>query len=226
MNELITAQYGSTDKNFTMSSLDFLNNIINPARVAAGESPIENRKFLIKVEDELDDLPERKKIPHEKINNLKTPDQWSYDLTFDQMMLVGMRESKVVRKKVLAKLKELQKVQTAFPVPQTMGEALRLAADLWEEKERLKLILQQTVKYYDVLRVVKANPDFGLDAKKLWRPLNSWCVEANVEVKRVFCPRYGSVNAYPYEAWRAVYPALELPQEAATLLEDMECKDE
>ncbi|MCS5947910.1 phage antirepressor protein [Klebsiella pneumoniae subsp. pneumoniae] len=37
-----------------MNSLDFLNNIINPARIDAGENPHEPRKFLAKIEDELD----------------------------------------------------------------------------------------------------------------------------------------------------------------------------
>ncbi|MTI16829.1 hypothetical protein E1162_06220 [Rhodobacteraceae bacterium RKSG542] len=40
----------------TMSSLDFLNFIINPAREMAGESFVENRKFIARIEDELDDL--------------------------------------------------------------------------------------------------------------------------------------------------------------------------
>lgn len=146
MNELIMSD---VNKDFTMTSLDFLTKIINPARIAAGESPVENSKFLKKVEDELDDLPVPKKIRHEKINNLQTPDQKYYDLTMDQMMLVGMRESKVVRKKVLEKLKELQQqaAKPAFPVPQTMGEALRLAADLWEEKERLTSEKKQALDY-------------------------------------------------------------------------------
>lgn len=35
----------------TMTSLDFLNNIVNPARVGAGESKIENRHFVARVVD-------------------------------------------------------------------------------------------------------------------------------------------------------------------------------
>lgn len=37
----------------TMSSLDFLDNIINPARVEFGQSLHEPRKFLAKIEDEI-----------------------------------------------------------------------------------------------------------------------------------------------------------------------------
>lgn len=68
MNELMM---NVADKDFTMTSLDFLNEIINPARIAAGENPVENSKFLKKVEDELDlDFRKRKKFVSEKINNL------------------------------------------------------------------------------------------------------------------------------------------------------------
>ena len=44
----------SIDHEISMSSLDFLNNIINPARAEAGEVPHEPRKFLAKIEDELE----------------------------------------------------------------------------------------------------------------------------------------------------------------------------
>ena len=107
-----------------------------------------------------------------------------------------------MRAAIIRRWQELEESQPkpALPVPQTYLEALKALVAAEEEKERLMLVLRQTTKYYDVLRVVKANPDMGLDARKLWRPLKNWCLEANVEIKRVFCRRYGGVNAYPYEA--------------------------
>lgn len=102
MNEII-----NVDSDFEMSSLDFLNNVINPARVAAGEEPVKNANFIKRIEDEIEDLPVVKIFHHDKINNLQIPDQKYYDLSMDQMLLVGMRESKAVRRSVLAKLKEL-----------------------------------------------------------------------------------------------------------------------
>lgn len=65
---------------------------MNKARSAAGESRIENSDFLVKVRDELDDLGEKREI------RLSTKPTKYYDLTEDQMRLVGMRESKAVRK--------------------------------------------------------------------------------------------------------------------------------
>lgn len=44
----------AANEELKMTSLDFLNDIINPARVESGETPHEPRKFLAKIEDELD----------------------------------------------------------------------------------------------------------------------------------------------------------------------------
>lgn len=129
MNELRNA-----DNGYAMSSLDFLNKIINPARIAAGEKPHEPRKFLGKVEDEIGYYLTGKKF---RLNNNLTK-TFYYDLTMDQMMLVGMRESKVVRKKVLEKLKELQQ-QPALPNFANPAEAARA----WAEEYEQKLIAQE-----------------------------------------------------------------------------------
>lgn len=96
----------------TMSSLDFWNNIISSSRKMANEPVSTYQNFFTKVMDELD-LEEEDVEKHnsEKINNLgfkvvyKTP---VVMLNYDQMMLVGMRESKAVRKVVLARIKELE----------------------------------------------------------------------------------------------------------------------
>lgn len=46
----------------SMTSLDFLRNIINPARIEYGEPEVENRHFLSRIEDEIDDLGSRKTL--------------------------------------------------------------------------------------------------------------------------------------------------------------------
>ncbi|BBF53146.1 phage antirepressor KilAC domain-containing protein [Escherichia coli] len=120
----------SVDHEISMSSLDFLNNIINPARAEAGEVPHEPRKFLAKIEDELELDGTGKKF---RLNNNQTRTAY-YDLDFDQMMLVGMRESKAVRRSVLARLKAMHGIQ----IPRTLPEALRFAAKLAEQKAVLE----------------------------------------------------------------------------------------
>lgn len=98
----------STSQNVTMSSIDFLNNFINPARVSAGEPEIENRHFIARIEDEIDDLEVAEKFYVTTSQGAKRGVK-GYSLNMEQMTLVGMRESKSVRRSVLQKLKMLNK---------------------------------------------------------------------------------------------------------------------
>ncbi|EPD1738514.1 hypothetical protein ACR6RB_004622, partial [Yersinia enterocolitica] len=45
----------SSNKSTAMSSLDFLNNIINPSRWEAGENPVRPGDFHARVNDEIDE---------------------------------------------------------------------------------------------------------------------------------------------------------------------------
>ncbi|EMJ0103368.1 hypothetical protein AB3N45_18180 [Enterobacter cloacae] len=93
---------------FSMPSFEFLTTVINPARVEAGENPVDNRKFLARVRDELDD--ERKNFPTVLITPTGGGRQMeSITLTGDQLLLVGMRESKAVRRKVLDYIRRIEK---------------------------------------------------------------------------------------------------------------------
>lgn len=147
----------NTSSEFTMTSLDFLNNYINPARLEAGENVHAPNKFHKKIKDELDGEGVWKKIPHPQNGQM-------YDvceLTHDQLMLVGMRESKHVRKAVLARLKKLEaqnKPQQPM-LPQTYLEALEQLVVVERERQVLLLdnqkkdeelvIAAPKVEYYD-----------------------------------------------------------------------------
>lgn len=91
----------------TMTSLEFLTQIINPARMAAGESNLRNAEILRKIEDECEDLGGL-----QIFSNPHGTDMKYYILTLEQMTLVGMRESKAVRRSVLQTLKNLQRKES------------------------------------------------------------------------------------------------------------------
>lgn len=120
----------SVDHEISMSSLDFLNNIINPSRIEAGEKPVRPSDFHARVNDEVDE-----KLNYENFVVGMTGHKTYYTmLNMEQMMLVGMRESKAVRRSVLARLKAMHGIQ----IPQTLPEALRFAAKLAEQKAELE----------------------------------------------------------------------------------------
>lgn len=149
MSELMTMGQA-----LTMSSFDLLE-LVNDARLRHGEVKIENRHFLARIEDELDgELPPRKNFTHPS-NGLAIG---YYDLTLDQCRLVGMRESKGVRRWVLERLKEREAPQ----VPQTYAQALLEAgrlAQLAEEQAQQLALAAPKVEYVD--RYVAANGAMG-----------------------------------------------------------------
>lgn len=118
----------------TMTSIALLE-IINQYRAEFGESAVRHNDFLARCRDELDDgdyeifvtaPPERGGRSMEAIA-----------MTADQCKLVAMRESKGVRRRVLARLNELeaQAAQPAIQIPTTLAAALRLAAEQAEQLE-------------------------------------------------------------------------------------------
>nr|WP_051586048.1 phage antirepressor KilAC domain-containing protein [Pseudomonas sp. PH1b] len=123
----------------TMSSIE-LRDLINYARLTAGEPKVRNDQFLSRVEDELgDDL--------EGVQKYYTPVHGNqvatYSLTLDQCMLVGMRESKAVRRSVLAKLKSLEAPRVIATLPDFSNPVA--AARAWADEMEQKQIAQQAL---------------------------------------------------------------------------------
>ncbi|HEB0856987.1 TPA: phage antirepressor KilAC domain-containing protein [Citrobacter freundii] len=117
---------GNNDKIGT----DELLSIINQARLEHGEKPVRNNDFIPRVKDELDGEHYETFV----VQNSNGTKSENLVVSNDQAVLIGMRESKAVRRTVLAKLKEKESPL----LPQTLPEALRLAADLAEEKIQLE----------------------------------------------------------------------------------------
>lgn len=113
----------AANQDLTMTSVEFLELMINPARVEEGQGEVRYNDFFTKVKDELEPS-------HDELFVMESTGGRSrqvMNLDQDQMMLVGMRESKAVRKNVLAKIKQLTNTQPQIPT--NFAEALQLAAD-------------------------------------------------------------------------------------------------
>ncbi|MFJ2549536.1 phage antirepressor KilAC domain-containing protein [Pseudomonas sp. NPDC087612] len=123
----------------TMSSIE-LRDLINDARFTAGEPKVRNDQFLSRVEDELGDELEGVQKYYTPVygNQVAT-----YSLTLDQCMLVGMRESKAVRRSVLAKLKSLEAPRVIATLPDFSSPAA--AARAWAEQYELQQAANQAL---------------------------------------------------------------------------------
>ena len=103
-----------------------LHSLINTCREKSGESLIRLNDFHSRVVDELDGDHYENFV----VQNSNKTESKAYKLTIEQSTLIGMRESKSVRRSVLDQLKKY--AQPQFQIPQNFAEALRLAADQQE----------------------------------------------------------------------------------------------
>ena len=181
----------------TMTSIEFLDAVINPFRIKEGETPHEPRKFLAKIIDELDLDETGKKF---RLNSNQTESAY-YILDKDQMMLVGMRESKSVRKNVLEWIKLATEDQKPA-IPQTYAEALleagRLALENEKQAEQLRLAAPK-VEFVDrftqreaLQNATQVAQTMGMSAVKMNRALDEFGGVYNKSVKRsrAFCQEW------------------------------------
>ncbi|WGA68463.1 phage antirepressor KilAC domain-containing protein [Escherichia fergusonii] len=120
----------------TIDSLTLLK-MVNEARKLCGEPEVRNNKFIEKILDELegeDGYTKSATVPP----GGGTP-MVVITMTYKQALRVAARESKAVRRSLIDKLEELQQASSPTPsIPQTLPEALRLAAELAEQKLQLE----------------------------------------------------------------------------------------
>lgn len=134
MTDLILS---SNTDSITVSTLDLLQ-WVNDARARHGEPVLRRNVFHARVVDELEG-DHYKKIVVRNSNNTTTE---AFELNQEQSMLVAMRESKGVRRIVIEKLKAMER-SSQPQLPQSLPEALRLAADMAEKNQQLALENQQ-----------------------------------------------------------------------------------
>lgn len=87
----------------TMTSSELLD-LVNQARVEFGEAPVRRNDFVARCVDELQGEHYETFV----VQNLNKTESTELRLTRDQCMLVSMRESKAVRRRVVAKLKLIE----------------------------------------------------------------------------------------------------------------------
>ncbi|ENA1098653.1 phage antirepressor KilAC domain-containing protein [Acinetobacter baumannii] len=171
----------SNSERHLMSSKELLE-LINQVRHSVGEPLLRLNSFNVKIEDELDGENYTKNV----VQNFNNTESIVFQLTLDQCMLIGMRESKAVRKNVLAALKQKQ---TPL-LPQSFSEALQLAADqarkIEEDKPKVdyyeKIVVRDTL-----LNATQVAQKIGLSAIALNKLLDSLKVYSHGEKRaRVF----------------------------------------
>lgn len=151
-----------TTEKLTMSSLDLLD-VINKFRLEDGQSGVTNTNFLARVIDELD-LSQNQIL----IMDCKGigRNRKYVNLDKDQCLLVGMRESKYVRRSVLNWLTNLSEQKQALP---TVKELALMVIKAEEEKEAAIL---EVDRLQGVCNTMAAQFAPGMTAPKFCKQLN------------------------------------------------------
>jgi hypothetical protein len=83
---------------------------------------------------------------------------------------------------------------------------------LEEDNERQAEVIDELFDYSSIIRIAKYN---GCSETAFnWRTLVASSKVLGQEVKKVPCPRFGTKNLYPHDAWRLAYPSYKLPENA------------
>ena len=130
----------------TMSSKDLLE-LINQIRQNFGESPVRLNDFNNRIIDELDGQHYEIFV----VQNFNNTQSTYFNLTIEQCTLVGMRESKGVRRTVLEKLKQLEN-HIQLPNFTDPAEAAIAWANEYKAKQALAIELKAAepkINFYD-----------------------------------------------------------------------------
>lgn len=145
MNELAVKE--------TMTILELVKEINLFREQEGNRSELKHSDLLKVIRDEFEDEINEGKISSVEYKDAKGEMRPMFELTLSQSKQVLVRESKFVRKAVIAYIEKLETaLKVKFQVPTTFAEALRLAAVQQEKiEEQQKLIEVQTPKaeFYD-----------------------------------------------------------------------------
>lgn len=184
----------------TMSSIDLLD-LVNQSRASHGEATVRHNDFLARCKDELDGEPYETFVESAKG---RAPAFEAIRMTIDQCKLVGMRESKGVRRWVLNRLNalEAERKQVVHPpvvIPDFMSpaEAARAWAAEFEAKQQAQQALALAapkVNFFDkvverttLMTATQVAQKLGMSAIKLNKHLDELGIYAmGVKRARVF----------------------------------------
>lgn len=170
-----------------------------------------HKSLLTKIEVEFkEEIEEQNILPSSYLAG-NGKNEKCYELNFEQSLQILMSESKIVRRGVVLKLKELSSEVKAVRLPQTYKEALIALVAKEEEKEQLQLqvnnldtVLDNLLDWVSILKVAKHN---GVKETVFnWRVLANASKMLGYEIKKAESPRFGYQNLYHLDAFKRCYP--------------------
>jgi len=191
----------------TMTSTQLLS-LVNSKREEFSENPVRLNQFNDRIIDELEGDDYKTFV----VENPNKTTSTVYELTIDQCMLVSMRESKSVRKSVLAMLNKTKPVQPVQPaLPQNYLEALEHLVikekQLIEQAPKVEFVnrfIESTgnKSFRQVAKLLKANERefraFLYESKVMYQLGGGWTAHANHIDAGRFYVTGGEANGHAY----------------------------
>jgi len=175
----------------TMTSLEILEQINFFRAELDGKSAMRHKDLLDIIRDEFEDEIAGRKISPSTYKDASGKSNLMFILTHDQAKQIAMRESKAVRKALIAYIHKLEDAlkSSNFHIPPTYSEALRLAADQAETIEKQSKKIEEDkpkVEFADIclksednilireMAKIISDNGFKLGERRLYNKLRKW----------------------------------------------------
>ncbi|QPF33236.1 phage antirepressor KilAC domain-containing protein [Acinetobacter lwoffii] len=171
----------------SMSNIELLE-VINQARKEFNEKPVRLNDFNNRIADELDGEHYESFV----VRNPNGTTSQGFNLSIEQCTLIGMRESKAVRKNVLAILKQKQ-----FDItnPAHLLQAIEVQAKLNIELTQKVAVLEPKAKGLD--RIADCTNVLGIrESAKVLKVGQNQLVQYLIDHKVVYRDQHGKIQAY------------------------------
>jgi len=184
---------------------------INIFRHVDGKSELGHNDLLKVIRDEFEEEISLGKISQREYLNSRGQKYPMYELTHSQAKQVLVRESKTVRKAVIAYIEKLEKALPNFNNPAETARAWALeyeAKQLAERKvENLTDAIGRSLERASIIRVAQS---LGVHESTFdWRKLKKHSEMLGLEVRRVPSTRYQYQNTYHIDAFKSAYPQFD-----------------
>jgi len=194
---------------------------INIFRQVDGNSELAHKTLLAIIRDEFEEEIAGQEIllgSYLDKNNQSRP---MFNLTHSQAKQVLVRESKTVRKAVIAYIEKLEKSLSLPDFTDPAAAAIawaneyRAKQQLAQQNENLQIALDSHLDWLTILSVANLN---NVSEKTFsWRRLTKRSRIMGYEIKKTICPRFGYRNNYHINVFRAEYPQYSLTRDKQLL---------
>ncbi|GHU49481.1 hypothetical protein FACS1894200_08170 [Spirochaetia bacterium] len=161
----------------------------------------------------LDHVEPEDKLNNESLVSLGQRGGWLINESglYSLVLKSKMPEAKAFKRWVIHEVLPAIRKTGSYSVytPKTYIEALKALIVIEEEKEALKIALNESLEYYTV---AKYNREKGMgwnleECKQVGKQLTAHCKARNIEMRKCLTndERFGSVNSYPLTVWKDFY---------------------